>query len=66
MAQERKQFILKATDIKGDIHSVEIFEPKEKIQSKLEETTETTDRFIHISDDKIINLNNIVSIEIVD
>lgn len=66
MVQERKQFILKATDIKGDIHSVEIFESKKNIRTKLEEMTEATDRFIHISDDKIINLNNIVSIEIVD
>lgn len=66
MVQERKQFILKATDIKGDIHSVEMFESKKNIRAKLEEMTESNDRFIHVSDDKIINLNNIVSIEIVD
>lgn len=70
MEQKNKEFIVKMTDISGNINSVTIYGTSKgsiinTINDKLNELRDT-ERFIRIAENNFFNLNNIVSIEVVD
>ncbi|MGZ9420429.1 hypothetical protein [Staphylococcus epidermidis] len=70
MEQKNKEFIVKMTDISGNINSVTMYGTSKEsiistINDKLNELRNTV-RFIHIAEDIFLNLNNIVSIKVVD
>lgn len=68
--KKNKEFIVKMTDISGNINSVTIYGTSKgsiinTINDKLNELRDT-ERFIRIAENNFFNLNNIVSIEVVD
>lgn len=70
MEQKNKEFIVKMTDISGNINNVTIYGTSKgsiinAINDKLNELRDT-ERFIRIAENNFFNLNNIVSIEVVD
>lgn len=68
--EKNKEFIVKMTDISGNINSVTMYGTSKgsiinTINDKLNELRDT-ERFIRIAENNFFNLNNIVSIEVVD
>ena len=68
--EKNKEFIVKMTDISWNINSVTIYGTSKgsiinTINDKLNELRDT-ERFIRIAENNFFNLNNIVSIEVVD
>lgn len=67
MAELKKQFIVTIIDVNDKTHSFEVKNTsKEKAFSKVVASLKGEDKFLYISEDKIINVNQIVTIEIVD
>lgn len=67
MAQETKQFIVKIVDVNGNNHSFEVKDTsKEKVFSTINDSLDGEDNFIHLTEDRIINVNHIVTIDITE
>lgn len=67
MAELKKQFIATIIDVNNNTHSYEVKSTsKEELFSDIVGSLNGEDKFLYISEDKIINVNQIVTIEIVD
>lgn len=67
MAQERKQFIAKIIDVNNNIHSFEVYDTSKKNAfSAIRSSLRGPDKFLHITEDRIINVDHIVTIDIVE
>lgn len=67
MAELKKQFIATIIDVNDNTHSYEVKSTsKEELFSDIVGSLNGEDKFLYISEDKIINVNQIVTIEIVE
>lgn len=67
MAQETKQFIVNIVDVNNKVHSFEVEDTsKENAFSTINDSLDGEDNFLHLTGDKIINVNHIVTIDITE
>lgn len=67
MAQERKQFIAKVIDVNDNAHSFEVYDTSKKNAfSAIRSSLRGPEKFLYITEDKIINVDHIVTIDITE
>lgn len=67
MAQEMKKFIVNVVDVNKNTHSFEVENTtKKNAFSTIKTSLRGPDKLLHITEDKVINVNNIVTIDITE